>query len=184
MTEELTKRFDKKESDVIHSYKFWTRRQGQYEKAIDFVLAVKQLAEECDFGGFKERDIRDVLVIGVLDRQLQKRLFDEDDLTASKAERIIVNQEISSDRTRYLKEDDDKRTSTRGNVIARLGARVDRSRVRFERRSRSRSRSYGRDRSFSRGGRRNRRFEERRENNGFPRGQDDLGAQASTESAA
>lgn len=92
ITEELMKRYDKNDSEVINSYKFWTRRQKRDEKEEDFVLAVKVLAEKCDFGGFKDRAIRDVLVIGVLDRTLQKRLFDEENLTAAKAEKYILNQ--------------------------------------------------------------------------------------------
>ncbi|XP_055634324.1 uncharacterized protein LOC129774585 [Toxorhynchites rutilus septentrionalis] len=115
ITDELKKRYDKKDSDVIHTYKFWTRRQGQHEKSEDFVLAVKQLAELCDFGDFKDRAIRDALVIGTYDRQLQKRLFDEDILTAAKAEKLIVSQELSSDRTRFVNRDEEKRVS----IVAR-----------------------------------------------------------------
>lgn len=92
---------------MIHSYKFWTRRQGQFEKSVEFVLDVKNLAEQCEFGEFKDRAIRDVLVIGIFDRTMQKRLFDEDDLTAAKAEKMIVNQELSSDRTQFVRSDDE-----------------------------------------------------------------------------
>lgn len=140
ITDELKKRYDKKDNDVIHTYKFWIRRQ--HEKSEDFVLSVKQLAELCGFEDFKDRAIRDALVIGTYDRQLQKRLFDEDDLTAAKAEKLIVNQELSTDRTRFVNRDDDKRVS----VVARLGRRLDRgpSRQSF----RSRSRSFDRNRSF------------------------------------
>ncbi|XP_062710558.1 uncharacterized protein K02A2.6-like isoform X1 [Aedes albopictus] len=119
ITESLKRHYDKIDSDVIHSFKFWTRRQGQHEKAVDFVLDVKNLAEQCNFGDFKERAIRDVLVIGTYDRQLQNRLFDEEDLTASKAEKIIVNKEIASDRTNSLQRDEGSRLG----VIARLGRR-------------------------------------------------------------
>lgn len=169
ITDELKKRYDKKDSDVIHTFKFWTRRQRQYEKSEDFVLAIKQMAELCGFGNFKERAIRDALVIGTYDRKLQKRLFDEDDLTAAKAERLIVNQELSSNSTRFVNRDEEKRAS----VIARLGRRVERNptRQRFQSRSRSfernpsrqsyrsRSKSFDRNRYFysmdRSGGRRN-----------------------------
>ncbi|XP_062708630.1 uncharacterized protein LOC134288288 [Aedes albopictus] len=142
ITDALKKRYDKKDSDVIHTYKFWTRRQGQYEKSEDFVLAIKQMAELCGFGDFKERAIRDALVLGIYDRNLQRRLFDEDDLTAAKAEKLIVNQELSSNSTRFVNRDDENR----GSVVARLGRKVERnsSRPHF----RSRSRSFDRDRSY------------------------------------
>lgn len=145
ITEALQKRFDKKDSDVIHTFKFWTRRQGPNEKSEDFVLAIKQLAELCDFGAFKERAIRDALVIGVYDRQLQKRLFDEEDLTSERVVKLIVNQELSSDRTRLMDREDDRR----GSVIARLGRRVVHSPSGRNFRSRSRSRDRNHNRSFS-----------------------------------
>ncbi|XP_062700236.1 uncharacterized protein LOC134284851 [Aedes albopictus] len=143
ITDELKKRYDKNDSAVVHSYKFWTKRQGRNESLEDFVITVKNLAERCDFGEFKDRAIRDMLVIGLSDVQLQKRLCDEEDLSATKAERLILNSEISASRTRQLKHDDDRRVS----VVARLGNRpeVSRSRNRF----RNRSRSFDRNRSFS-----------------------------------
>ncbi|XP_062714970.1 uncharacterized protein LOC134291352 isoform X2 [Aedes albopictus] len=143
MTDELKKRYDKNDSAVVHSYKFWTKRQGRNESLEDFVITVKNLAERCDFGEFKDRAIRDMLVIGVNDTQLQKRLCDEEDLSAAKAERLILNSEISASRTKQLNHDDDRRVS----VVARLGNRSDvsRSRNRF----RGRSRSFDRNRSFS-----------------------------------
>lgn len=143
ITDELKKRYDKNDSAVVHSYKFWTKRQGRNESLEDFVITVKNLAELCDFGEFKDRAIRDMLVIGLSDVQLQKRLCDEEDLSATKAERLILNSEISASRTRQLKHDDDRRVS----VVARLGNRpeVSRSRNRF----RNRSRSFDRNRLFS-----------------------------------
>ncbi|XP_062699049.1 uncharacterized protein LOC115254665 [Aedes albopictus] len=145
LTDALKKRFDKKDSDVIHTYKFWTRRQAQSEKSEDFVLSVKQLAERCDFGAFKERAIRDALVIGVYDRQLQRKLFDEEELTSERAEKLIVNQELFSVRTRIIDRDDERKNS----VIARLGRREVRSPVRTSFRNRSRSRNWDHNRSFS-----------------------------------
>lgn len=147
ITDALKKRYYKKDSDVIHTFKFWTRRQGQHEKSEDFVLAVKQLAELCDFGNFKDRAIRDALVIGTYDRQLQKRLFDEDDLTAAKAEKLIVNQELSSDRTRFVNRDEERRVS----VVARLGRGMERGPS--KRGFRYRSRSFDRVRSYQSGSR-------------------------------
>lgn len=112
------------------------------------MLDVKHLAEHCGFGEFKDRAIRDVLVIGINDRKLQKRLFDEDDLSVAKAEKMIVNQELSLDRTQFLRTDDNRRS----NVVARLGRKPDRvqRRSNFRNRSRSRSRSFSRNRSGNR----------------------------------
>lgn len=143
ITEQLKKRFDKCDSEVINSYKFWSRRQGRNEKSEDFVIAVKVLAEQCGFGTFKDRAIRDLLVIGVYNRDIQKRLCDEDDLSAARAEKLILNHEISNFRTSVLKDDDDQNTS----IVARLGRKEVRSRS--KQRYRGRSKSGNRSVSFS-----------------------------------
>lgn len=158
IVEALQKRFDKVDSEVIHSFKFWRRRQGKYEKSEDFVIAVKVLAEQCGFGNFKDRAIRDLLVIGVLNSDLQKRLCDEDDLTAVRAEKIILNHEISNNRTSVLKSDDERNTS----IVARLGQRDTRSRSKH--RYRGSSRSSNRSVSFSP----RKRYYDRKYNDGKP----------------
>ncbi|XP_062709597.1 uncharacterized protein LOC109408458 [Aedes albopictus] len=143
ITEQLKKRFDKCDSEVINSYKFWSRRQGRNEKSEDFVIAVKVLAEQCGFGTFKDRAIRDLLVIGVYNREIQKRLCDEDDLTAARAEKLIMNHEISNIRTSVLKDDEDHNTS----IVARLGRKEVRSSSKH--RYRGRNKSGNRSVSFS-----------------------------------
>ncbi|XP_062535711.1 uncharacterized protein LOC134204921 [Armigeres subalbatus] len=142
ITEQLKKRFDKCDSEVINSYKFWSRRQSRNEKSEDFVIAVKVLAEQCGFGTFKDRAIRDLLVIGVYNREIQKRLCDEDDLTAARAEKLILNHEISNIRTSVLKDDDDHTS-----IVARLGRKEVRSCS--KQRYRGRSKSGNRSVSFS-----------------------------------
>lgn len=47
ITEALMKHYDKTDSDVIHSFRFWTRKQGRNETSEEFVLNVKVLAEFC-----------------------------------------------------------------------------------------------------------------------------------------
>ncbi|XP_055594646.1 uncharacterized protein LOC129745545 [Uranotaenia lowii] len=145
LTAELTKSYDKSDSDVVHSYNFWSRRQGNNEKNVDFVLSVKFLAELCNFGDFKQRAIRDVLVMGIKDPKLRKKLFDEEDLTAVKAEKIIVNQELAWDRTQKLENSETNRVS----VVARLGRNRDYQPNKSSYRSRSRSSSFNRSASFS-----------------------------------
>lgn len=90
----LCKRYDKSESILRRRYKFYRREQGLSEKAEDFIRAVKQLADRCDFGEFKSQAIRDRLVFGIGDRDLQKRLIDKGDLTLSEAEQYIRNEDM------------------------------------------------------------------------------------------
>ena len=81
MTDALKKRFDQTENDLVQRIRFYARVQKPNERAVDFVLAVKQLAEFCNFGNFKDTAIRDKLLCGIQSKQLQERLLDEDDLT-------------------------------------------------------------------------------------------------------
>lgn len=57
LTDKLKKHYDKNDSEVIHSFKFWSRKQGQYEKAEDYILSVKVLAERCCFGDFSRIEL-------------------------------------------------------------------------------------------------------------------------------
>lgn len=155
LTDSLKKRYDRSESDLVQRVKFYARSQKPGERAVDFVLSVKQLAEYCNFGNFKDMAIRDRLVCGVSNKQLQERLLDEEELTLSKAEKIIVNREEAAERLTSINGE-----PARVSVVERLGnKRVGfqreptpvssrgrrRSRENYNRRnngSRSRSRSF------------------------------------------
>ncbi|XP_058448857.1 uncharacterized protein LOC131428830 [Malaya genurostris] len=118
ITDALKKRYDKTESELVQRYKFYQRAQGPNERAEDFILAVKLQAEMCDFGEFKDMAIRDKLVCGISNKDLQQRLFNEEDLTLAKAEKLIVNRELAGARAKLISGD-----STRVSVLNRLWKR-------------------------------------------------------------
>lgn len=126
--------------------------QGESETAEDFILKVKLQAESCEFGLFKETVIRDKLVMGVLDKQVQQRLIEEEDLTLAIAEKIIVNREVAGARTRLM---NGRMNGNRLLVVAKVdnskrtvySSRRPRSKERRSRNDESRTRS--RSRSFS-----------------------------------
>ncbi|XP_062704094.1 uncharacterized protein K02A2.6-like [Aedes albopictus] len=135
ITDALKKRYDKTESDMIQRYKFYQRVQGSTESAEDFILAVKLQAEMCEFGEFKDIAIRDKLVCGIRDPDVQQRLFDEEGLTLAKAEKIIINRELAGANRKLV-----SRESGRVSVLNRLGKRQEPAVSRGGYRSRSRSR--------------------------------------------
>lgn len=154
ITTALQKRYDKTDSDMIQRFKFYQRKQRENESAEDFILNVKQQAELCDFGQFKDQAIRDRLVCGLNDEVLRQRLFDEEDLTLTKVEKLIVNRELATVRAKLVSDND----VYRGNVLNRVGDRNRNNRANgapsFRGRSRSRGRPGGRrerSRSFSAG---------------------------------
>ncbi|XP_062533216.1 uncharacterized protein LOC134202184 [Armigeres subalbatus] len=143
ITKKLKERFDKIDSEIMLRYKFRCRRQSPSENGENFILAVKLLAELCDFGTFRDSAIRDQLVFGVYNRELQKRLLNEEDLTVRSAERIIKGFEMANSNTQYFHSESGGNQGI-NSVKYRLGGRQSRT----ERYDRSRSRS--RDRYTSR----------------------------------
>lgn len=95
----LQKKYDDCTSEITHSCTFWTRRQKKYENTEMFLTEIKQQAERCNFGSFKDRAIRDLLIVGVYNNDLRKRLCHEAILTVAEAEKIILNHENSTNST-------------------------------------------------------------------------------------
>lgn len=88
----------------MQRYRFYTRFQGPTESSENFVLAVKLLAEQCNFGQFKETAIRDRLIMGLGDKTLQYKLLMEDDLSMEAVEKMIINSEDAGNRVRIMNE--------------------------------------------------------------------------------
>lgn len=105
MVARLKTRFDKTESDIIQRLKFNRRIQQPNETLEDFVLAVKLQAEFCSFGSYKEIAIRDRIMAGLLDKNLQQRLLNEEHLTLECAEKMITTWEMAGASARSLDND-------------------------------------------------------------------------------
>ncbi|XP_062565285.1 uncharacterized protein LOC134227649 [Armigeres subalbatus] len=105
ITRKLKERFDKVDSEIVLRYKFRSRKQGPSESGENFILGVKLLAEACDFGEFRDSAIRDQLVYGVFNKDVQHRLLDEDNLNLKMAEKIIKNKEITQSNALIINED-------------------------------------------------------------------------------
>ncbi|XP_062550143.1 uncharacterized protein K02A2.6-like [Armigeres subalbatus] len=155
--QKLKCRFDKTEPALMHRYKFYNKFQGPTESAENFVLAVRLLAESCNFKEFKDEAIRDRLILGLRDKKLQRKILTEDEITVEALERLIINDEEASQRTREII--DHNETANVMSVKYRLGQRYeDKFNSRSEQRDkrfRSRSRSQERFGSHSRSNERN-----------------------------
>lgn len=76
--------------NVIHERaRFHMRVQRPGEMAEEYIRSLHELASTCDFGAAKDENIRDRLVIGILDRKLSEKLQLMPDLTLNHA---IVRQ--------------------------------------------------------------------------------------------
>ncbi|XP_055597350.1 uncharacterized protein LOC129747263 [Uranotaenia lowii] len=151
ITKKLKDRYDKKDSELQAYVRFRNRKQGPSESNENFILAVRLLAEACEFDGYRDRAIRNQLVIGIQDKELKKRLFNEENLTLKTAERMIKNSERIFDHEKFID------VENINSVKYRLGDRFSRFDARtFDRRMPQRDRSRSREnmrwnRSRSRG---------------------------------
>ncbi len=68
--------------NVIHERAcFYQRVQRPGEKAETFIRTLYDLSEHCDFGEHRDEHIRDRIVVGILDKELSRRLQLMSDLT-------------------------------------------------------------------------------------------------------
>jgi hypothetical protein len=81
---------------IAERYVFYNRRQTADESVAEFLKALRKLAETCNFGDFRNDALRDIFVIGLRDRETQKKLLSEQDLTLENA----LNKAQAAERTR------------------------------------------------------------------------------------
>lgn len=84
--------------NVIHERAcFHQRLQRPGEKAETFIRALYELSEHCDFGANREENIRDRIVVGILDKEVSRKLQLMKDLTlAVTIETVRQSEEVAS----------------------------------------------------------------------------------------
>lgn len=96
--ENVVRKFDEHfvpRRNTIHERACFHRRsQLQGENVEAFVRHLYELAERCDFGVTKEEQIRDRIVIGIVDSDVSQKLQLEADLTLEKAICIARQSEL------------------------------------------------------------------------------------------
>ena len=68
----------------------------------DYAAALKQCSERCEFGGFLEQALRDRFVCELLNRQIQKRLLTETELTWKKALDTAIAMESAENQANHF----------------------------------------------------------------------------------
>ena len=85
LLETLSNHFQPKPIIIAERFHFHKRDKDDGEGMADYAAALKRCSERCEFGGFLEQALRDRFVCGMRNRQIQKRLLTETELTWKKA---------------------------------------------------------------------------------------------------
>jgi len=104
---------------IFKRARFNRRIQQEGESAEQYIAALYNLAESCEYGTMKSELIRDRLVVGIRDIGLSERLQADDKLTLDKAKKAIRIKEAVHEQQELLQGD------TKGNPISVDGVRTD-----------------------------------------------------------
>ena len=87
---------------VFDTYKFWQRQQAVGELFDKWLTELRLIANNCDFGAFKDRLLRDKILFGTNDETARQRMLEEEDLTLEKAINICRSIEVTKARMQYM----------------------------------------------------------------------------------
>ena len=86
MVKVLSDHYSPKPLEIVSCFKFYNRSRKPGESVSTFISEVRDLARFCNFGDSLDAMIRDRLVCGINDEQIQKRLLSKGNkLTLAKA---------------------------------------------------------------------------------------------------
>ena len=92
----LTKHYTPKPSEVVQSFRFFSRVRQPGETVTDFVAELRRLAEDCNFDSTLERMLQDIIVCGINDDAIQKKLLAEEKLTYKCAVELVQGTEAAN----------------------------------------------------------------------------------------
>ncbi|XP_048590142.1 uncharacterized protein K02A2.6-like [Nematostella vectensis] len=108
--------FNPKPSESVQRHKFNNRFRLSGENVSDFVAALRNMAEYCNFGGSLENMLRDRLVSGINNERIQRRLLSEENLTFKKAYDIASSMETTAQHMADLQSAPSTLSSTSASV--------------------------------------------------------------------
>ena len=104
LVDTLKQLYDPTPSIIIQQYKFNSGNRNDTETILQFLAALRSLAEYCNYGTTLEDMLRERLVCGVRNEQIQKRLLAEKDLTFAKAKELAESMEAAAIGSKQIQE--------------------------------------------------------------------------------
>ncbi|XP_070382840.1 uncharacterized protein [Dermacentor albipictus] len=101
----LNDHYDPKRNEIAESFQFFNRCQQENESIHDFFVAIRRIADNCNFGDSLSRLLRDRIVCGVRSKAVQKQLLSKKELTLEEAESIAIAAETAEKDARTMSVD-------------------------------------------------------------------------------
>ncbi|KAL5517154.1 hypothetical protein EMCRGX_G002638 [Ephydatia muelleri] len=98
----LKAHYDPKPLVIAERFRFYRRDQTAEESISEFLVELRRLAAQCEFGQFLDEALRDRLVCGLRNDVIQKRLLSEADVTLAKAVQIASSMESAEKQSLQL----------------------------------------------------------------------------------
>ena len=92
----LKDHYDPKPSPIVERFKFNSRVRRPGESISTFISELRSLAEHCEYGSSLDDMLRDRLVCGINDTQIQRRLLAKKDLTFQLAREEALGQKVAA----------------------------------------------------------------------------------------
>ena len=91
---------------VFDSCKFWKRQQAVGKSFDKWLTKLQLIVNNCDFGTFKDRLLRDKFLFGNYDTARQ-RMLEEENFTLEKAINICRSIEVTKARMQYMSSEEE-----------------------------------------------------------------------------
>lgn len=95
--------FQVRKNVIFERARFNRRKQQSGETAEEYIVALYDLTENCNYGDMKEEMIRDRLVVGIRDKTLSEKLQMDSKLTLETAKKTIRQKEAVHEQQQTLK---------------------------------------------------------------------------------
>lgn len=96
ITDAMKEIYEPKTLEVVENFKFHSRKQLETESVMQYSLALKKMAENCNFGNFLQTALRNQFVFGLRNTKMQQRMLEVEELTFDKAVQTAAAMELSS----------------------------------------------------------------------------------------
>ena len=95
--------FTPKKNLTLLRFKFFTARQQDGESFDEFLTRLRKLSKDCDFASLQDSLLRDMIIIGILDKRLQERLLRESDITLENTIKHCQASEVTKKHVKILR---------------------------------------------------------------------------------